>query len=99
MGIKEAKEIIRAGFAWAGWTDEQKEAFKLAYESIDNAEQLKKQISQFEKQTKNAIEEIKQFLKEEVKRQESNFAYDDHSATVEIILKKVEEIEKKHSKQ
>lgn len=42
MIAKEAKEIIRAGFAWANWTDEQKEAFKLAYEAIEKAEQVEK---------------------------------------------------------
>jgi hypothetical protein len=40
LDAKEAKEIIRAGFAWANWTDEQKEAFQLAYEAIDKAELL-----------------------------------------------------------
>jgi hypothetical protein len=46
---------------------------------------------------KSAIEEIKAFLREEIKRQESNWAYDDHSGTVEMILEKVEEIEKKYT--
>jgi hypothetical protein len=41
---KEAKEIIRAGFAWANWTDEQKEAFKLAYDAIDKAERNEKAL-------------------------------------------------------
>ncbi|GIN38397.1 hypothetical protein HYI36_05115 [Bacillus sp. Gen3] len=48
MEQKEAKEIIRAGFAWANWNDEQKEAFKLAYEALDKVELLEKQINRFE---------------------------------------------------
>ncbi|TWJ95210.1 hypothetical protein [Bacillus licheniformis] len=36
MELKEAKEIIKAGCAWANWTDEQKEAMKLAIDCIDN---------------------------------------------------------------
>lgn len=35
MGIKEAKEIIQAGFSWANWTDDQREAFLLAYKALD----------------------------------------------------------------
>ncbi|MEC0341990.1 MULTISPECIES: hypothetical protein [Bacillus] len=35
MNLKEAKEIIQAGFAWANWTEEQKEAMKLAIDCID----------------------------------------------------------------
>lgn len=43
------------------------------------------------------IEEIKQFLREEIKRQEENFGVDDHSITVERILDKVEEIERRQN--
>lgn len=39
MEIKEAKEIIQAGFAWANWTDEQKEAFKVAWECMTKCQQ------------------------------------------------------------
>lgn len=35
MEIKEAKEIIETGFRWANWTDEQREAFLMAYKSLD----------------------------------------------------------------
>jgi DNA-binding FadR family transcriptional regulator len=44
MELKEAKEIIRAGLAWANWTDEQKEAMRIALESIDKVEQLAKEV-------------------------------------------------------
>lgn len=30
MNIKEAQKIIRAGLAWANWTDEQQTAMKMA---------------------------------------------------------------------
>jgi DNA-binding transcriptional regulator GbsR (MarR family) len=49
LDVKEAKEIIRAGFAWANWTEEQKQAFKFAYESIDKVEQLIKTVEKYEK--------------------------------------------------
>jgi hypothetical protein len=29
------KEIIQAGFSWANWTDEQKKAFKIAWEALN----------------------------------------------------------------
>lgn len=48
MDSKEAKEIIRAGIAWANWTDEQKKAFILAYESIEKAERYEKALRQIE---------------------------------------------------
>ena len=47
---------------------------------------------------KSAIDEIKEYLQQEIKRQESNMGYDDHSGTVLNILEKVIEIESKHSK-
>jgi hypothetical protein len=40
------------------------------------------------------IEEIKQYLRDEIKRQESNWGEDDHSVTVGIILDEIEYIEK-----
>jgi hypothetical protein len=49
MDLKEAKEIIRAGFAWANWTDEQKQAIKLAYEAIDKFEELEKKMTEYER--------------------------------------------------
>lgn len=39
MNIKEAKEVIQAGFAWANWTSEQKEAFKIAWECMTKCQQ------------------------------------------------------------
>jgi hypothetical protein len=39
--------------------------------------------------------EIKQYLLDEMMRQQGNVGYDDHSGTVETILEKVEEIELK----
>lgn len=44
MGEKEAKEIINAGFAWADWTDSQKEALRVVYESLIKVEELQKEI-------------------------------------------------------
>ncbi|MBU5261995.1 hypothetical protein [Bacillus atrophaeus] len=42
MNVKEAKEIIRAGAAWANWTEEQKEAMRVAYSSLSAIEKIKK---------------------------------------------------------
>lgn len=39
MDIKKAKEIIQTGFAWANWTDEQKEAFKVAWDCMTQCQQ------------------------------------------------------------
>jgi hypothetical protein len=44
MDTKEAKKIIEAGFAWAGWTVKQREAFKIAYHAIDKAERHEKAL-------------------------------------------------------
>lgn len=41
MELKEAKEIVRAGLAWANWTDEQKEAMKTMLEGVALLEQVK----------------------------------------------------------
>lgn len=41
MEIKEAKEILKAGLAWANWTDEQKEAMRLAYTAMVDVENVK----------------------------------------------------------
>lgn len=35
MNIKKAKDIIQAGFAWGNWTNEQKMAFKIAWEALN----------------------------------------------------------------
>lgn len=35
MNIQTAKEIIQAGFAWGRWTDDQKIAFKVAWEALN----------------------------------------------------------------
>lgn len=49
MDANEAKEIIKVGFAWANWTDEQKQAFKLAYEALDKVESAKEIFKDIEK--------------------------------------------------
>lgn len=46
----EVKEIIRAGFAWANWTEEQKKAFAIAYESIDKLERLELDYQQLNRE-------------------------------------------------
>jgi transcription termination factor Rho len=38
MELKEAKEIIEAGVAWANWTEEQKEAMKVAWNAMNKVE-------------------------------------------------------------
>ena len=48
MERKEAKEIIKAGFEWANWTNEQREAFHVAYQSMEQLERLESQIKHFE---------------------------------------------------
>ncbi|WP_291564087.1 MULTISPECIES: hypothetical protein [unclassified Clostridium] len=35
MDNKRVIEIIKAGLAWANWTDEQKEAFIIAMEAVN----------------------------------------------------------------
>ncbi|MFS8304198.1 hypothetical protein [Bacillus altitudinis] len=35
LNIQTAKEIIQAGFAWGRWTDDQKLAFKMAWEALN----------------------------------------------------------------
>lgn len=42
----KAKEIIRAGFAWENWTDEQRAAFQFAYNSLIKEEQLQQDLIQ-----------------------------------------------------
>ncbi|MCD7911077.1 hypothetical protein KC480_05995 [Bacillus velezensis] len=42
MNVKEAKEIIRAGAAWANWTEKQQEAMRVAYNSFSAIEKIKK---------------------------------------------------------
>jgi hypothetical protein len=39
--IKEAKEIIKAGLAWASWTEEQREAMKVALIAMIDVESIK----------------------------------------------------------
>lgn len=41
MDAKEAKEIIKAGFQWANWTEQQRQAFKFAYDCIEKVENWK----------------------------------------------------------
>lgn len=38
MDIKEAKQYIQAGFAFGNWTKEQKEAFEVAWNCLNNKE-------------------------------------------------------------
>lgn len=69
MDAKEAKEIIHAGFAWANWTEQQTEAFKFAYEAIDKAERLKREVRKQEMRwddLKDAIELAQQNAKDDV---------------------------------
>lgn len=42
MNIKEAKEIVRAGYSWSNWTEEQKKAMELAYKSMSDIEEIKR---------------------------------------------------------
>lgn len=66
MEIKEAKEILRAGYAWANWTAEQKEAMKIAYDSMELVEKLKKEnkhglmplVEELQKKNKELEEEV-----------------------------------------
>lgn len=44
MEAKEARKIIQAGFVWANWTEEQKEAMKVAWQSMDEVEGLRKEV-------------------------------------------------------
>ncbi len=64
MDIKEAKEIIRAGFAWANWTDEQKAAFKIAYECMEKVEALEGNQEQLGKLEKHPYVRIISFLEQ-----------------------------------
>jgi predicted type IV restriction endonuclease len=43
MELKEAREIIRAGIAWADWTEEQKEAMRTALSCLN--ERIDKQLT------------------------------------------------------
>lgn len=72
MDTNEAKKIIEAGFAWAGWTVEQRKAFKIAYDSIDKVERYEKALKAYGDEEGKFIlkdlEEIEKFLKnQEVK--------------------------------
>lgn len=62
MDIKEAKEVIRAGFAWAGWSDYVKEAMTIAYESMDKVEELKKSKEQLDTLAKYPYARIIMYL-------------------------------------
>lgn len=62
MDIKEAKEIIRAGYVWASWTDEQKEAMETAYECMEKVEELEGFKEQLEKIEKYPYVRIINFL-------------------------------------
>lgn len=62
MDIKEAKEVIRAGFAWAGWSDYQKEAMTTAYEAMEKVEELKKSKEQLDALAKYPYARIIIFL-------------------------------------
>lgn len=35
MDLQESKKIIQTGMVWAGWSDTQKEAMRLALEAIE----------------------------------------------------------------
>lgn len=68
MDAKEAKEIIRAGFAWANWTAEQKEAFKISYNAIEKVERyenaLKFGVKYLQNSDNRQIQLVKNALKE-----------------------------------
>lgn len=55
MDNKEAKEIIEAGFAWANWTEEQKQAFKIAYEAINKVEEQQKEIDRLKAKNRSYL--------------------------------------------
>ncbi|MEH6944393.1 hypothetical protein [Bacillus sp. JJ722] len=42
MEFKEAKEIIHAGLAFANWSDDVKQAMRIALQSMSKVEQLEK---------------------------------------------------------
>lgn len=42
MDLKEAKEIIQTGLVWAKWTDDQKDAMRLAIKCINTQIELEK---------------------------------------------------------
>ena len=48
MEIKEAKEILKAGLAWANWTEEQTKAVTVAYLSMLQMEETTIKISESE---------------------------------------------------
>lgn len=41
MNLKETKEIIHAGLAWANWTDEQQAAMREALKCVHLVEQIR----------------------------------------------------------
>lgn len=48
MELKEAKEVIQAGLSGTDWTDEQKEAMKVALVYMNQVEELKKEVIELE---------------------------------------------------
>lgn len=46
MDLKETKEIIHAGLAWASWTDEQQAAMREALKCIHMVEQIKEEAEE-----------------------------------------------------
>lgn len=62
MEIKEAQEIIRAGLAWANWTDEQKEAMRMAIESMDKVKELDSLLEKMKMLEANPYTKIVMFL-------------------------------------
>lgn len=62
MEIKEAKQIMGAGLAWANWTGEQREAMKIAYKSMTKIEQYEKTLlgikEAYESKDENRLDEL-----------------------------------------
>lgn len=64
MEIKEAKEIIEAGLVWANWTEEQREAFNIALDSLSKMEELASLKKKMAKLEANPYTKILTFLSE-----------------------------------
>lgn len=74
MDIKEAKEIVRAGLAFASWTPEQHKAFSIAYDCMSRCEALEHKADRLEKKIDystgrcKALEHKVDYLEKEVDR-------------------------------
>jgi hypothetical protein len=57
MELKEAKEIIQAGIAWANWTVDQQNAMRTALVSLNKQAELSKKVQLLEFSLKEYKEE------------------------------------------